>query len=204
MKKLILTIIATLIATLVSFAQETNYIKVTTEIDYEIEPEKYKAEVIISVGNAYDIASLNLERVKKKYFEKLKEKNINLKKLKENEKLYYMKQYDDIGTFLTFLTKNEEEFIRFLKVELNGVSIISKIATGKKPDSKKLLELKRQALSKAKEKAASLAKISNKKLGDIIAIEDHNIRLHDKSTAILSYYTEAQNTYQLTVSFKLE
>lgn len=183
MKKLILTTIITLI-TIKAFAQEkTKYVEVMGQAVYEKEIDDYKLEIQVSLNyNSYaDYRRYNenqetpptLESVKNNYFQKLKKANLDPKKFKEDQLLFYqIGNTNKKGTYLVFTTNNKEEFLKVLQVKSKGVSIRNKKIKFKKINFQKLLQVKQKALVDAKTTASALAEASNQKLGDVIFIQD--------------------------------
>lgn len=204
MKKL-LFITFVLYASFFAHSQTENnkYLEVTGEVVYEKIPEKYMAEIVISKDLFYgsDSGTITFEELREQFLKKLEENGIDQNKLVENQLNYLTIGYRYKGTVYKFTTTNKEEFKKFLALKSNGMDFRNRMATYKELSAKESKELMQKALKKARLRAKEYAEITNKKIGEILFIKDHNFT---NTSPENFYYTTNYTNYKVTVAYSLK
>ncbi len=200
MKKLILVTIAFIsIATATVKAQESkSFIEVEGTTSYKRTAEQFHVTIIITEDVLYNNGSERFSELKENYLTKFKVSGVDISKLKESEFQYLTTGYNKEGTVFNFKTKSRDEFIKVLKIKSLGVVVYSRYVTYKPMNVE---ALSKKAIENARLKAEKIAKNINKKLGEIIAIEDDNFT--EIREAIYEDSTEVPVNYQITVRFEL-
>jgi len=126
MRKLIIAVLLLIGAN--TFAQENkdnrNTISVSSNVKFKKEVKAYRVKLIMGLdqmgyGNN---ECKTLDELKKKYFDKLKEKGIDANKLKESKVEYLSMYYQREGTVYYYEATTIEEVTKILGVRVNGVT----------------------------------------------------------------------------------
>ncbi|MDY7396559.1 SIMPL domain-containing protein [Aureibaculum sp. 2210JD6-5] len=159
-----------------SFAQiDKPYIDSSGQVEYSREVEKYSATIVVSEDLAYSSYDENItfEKIKSDYFGKLKNSNVDITKLKEDELAYTAMGYRKKGMVYQFETTSQEKFIELLSVGFSGVNVNEKYVHYKDLSSQQVGELSSKAIADAKTRAEIIAKSAGKKIGGILSLNNY-------------------------------
>ncbi len=185
-------------------AQEKKTIKVpgrAIHIDKEL---TFKSTVSLNATySSYSSDAISLKEMKSRYDDALKQNGLSLADLKEDPSGYIYLGQDKAGTLYNFKTTSVEKFNRFLKSKsfslqfiTNGYSIVIS-----KNEAQIVIA---KAIENAKEQAKIIAEIANKKLGDILKVEDNNlINVEIKNQPIYYNLNIGEYVYDVSVIFEL-
>lgn len=191
--------------TFLSTAQETSTIKVigrAIHIDYEL---NFEGTVSLSATySSLPSEAISITQMKFKYNESLKKNGLSIADLKEDPIGYLYMNSDKEGVLYHFKTPSLDKFNSFLASKSFGVYRLNygySILISEKEAS--LIASK--AIKNAKEKAQTIARSVNKKLGGIVHIEDNNIFNQKLKNQSLYYDSKVgQYIYLITVTFELK
>ncbi|MDR6571287.1 hypothetical protein MRBLMN1_005336 [Chitinophaga ginsengisegetis] len=202
MKKILLAAMI-LFAALNGYSQEKESsieVRGIAKIDREV--ESYLIDFAIIDELREDDGKKTYEDIKKAFFAQAKAAGFEESRFKEDKMGYQTLQYYREGSLYTFETRSKEELLKVAKLA-NGV-VVNIISTRSKfkpvKDSKKLYET---AFSDSKEKAASIAKAINRKLGAAITVTDLSSP-EPGSEENLTYRPVTDQYYYLSVKFLIE
>jgi uncharacterized protein len=183
MKKIIIILCAICITPFISKAQEViNKIEVTGKAELEVVPEILNYSITMQEYKKSDGAKVNIETLEKMLTKAVEDLGIS----KENFSIVNVsgnRPYSPDNKQNSFL-ENRNYTIRVSSVnEINGLipkldsmgisgAYMSRATNRKNPTTEKILRT--EAIKDAKEKANSIAESINKKLGDIILIQEGN------------------------------
>ena len=150
-----------------------NYITVSGRALVKRTTVLYRAKIVLNADQLYfdNSGYESLEEFTEEYFKKLREKNIDPSKFKEEKIEYLGYGYQTAGTVFNYETDSKEQLLALSKVKMPEITIQYKCKSVIKPEE--LLLLKEKSLADAKENALRICKVADKKLGDIIAISDN-------------------------------
>ncbi len=201
MKKLIIAVLLLIAAN--TFAQEKtsskNTISVSSNVKFKKEVKGYRVKLILGLDQmGYGNNECNsLEELKKKYFDKLKEKGIDPAQLEEKKIEYLSMYYQREGTVYYYEAATEEEVTKILSTKVNGVTS-NGLEYKVEIDNDVYDSLIEKAIHQAKDKANRIAKKVNKKVGEIAMISD-NTYGHDDWV----YYSPKDEYIRINVVFEL-
>lgn len=203
MKKALMAIMI-LLATLKGLAQEKERsIEVRGVVKMDREIESYQIDFAVAVGYGEGEGNKSFEELKTAFFAKAKAAGFEESRFKEDKMGYLALQYFREGSLYTFETRNKEELIKVNKLA-NGGGVVTIVSTRLKfkpvQDSGKLFD---SAFRDSKEKAESIAKAINKKLGGVLMIIDYN-GVEQGSDEGFYYKPATDLYYYLTVKFSIE
>jgi len=156
------------------------------------------------VHDGYDTTSeVSLKDIKDAYAEKLVDAGIagtTSGELKEDLLSYALMGYDKEGTVIMYTTDSLEMAQKFLMIKSNGVlksesTFISELT------KEQMTDYAHSAFLDAQNKANALAERTERKLGRILSIEDHNIQKTIEGFYSIDYLISRD--YRITVSFEL-
>ena len=186
-----------------SMSQETNTIKVIGQaihIDNEL---NFEGSVSLSATySSYPTEAISLKELKTKYNEALKKNGLSITNLKEDPTGYIYLRYDKDGLLYHFKTSSIDKFNNFLNSKTFGVRHLDygySIVISEKEASLLLAK----AIKNAKNKAQLIAKAANKKLGDIVHIEDNNLINTELDQSLYYNWELGKYIYNINVTFKL-
>jgi len=204
MKNVVLTLALFAFANFFGQNNNTSYIEVTGVVHCETKIETYRAEVILSLDFLYEASTYSgFEDLKSTYLAKLNKNNINTNNLKEDILMYYSTGYQTKGILMIYETKSKEDYLHFLSISVPGIQFSTKNVTYSFINNSD--ELTSLAISEAKKKAEKIAKLTDKKIGDVIAISDiSTINTSSIKTETLDYYLYygKTSTFQATVRYE--
>ncbi len=201
MRKLIIAVLLLIGAN--TFAQENtstkNTISVSSNVKFKKEVKAYRVKLVMGLDQmGYGNTECNtLEELKKKYFDKLKEKGIDPTKLEEKKIEYLSMYYQREGTIYYYEASTEEEVSKVLSARVNGVTN-NGLEYKMEIDDAAYDSLVEKAIKQAKSKANRIAKIANKKVGEIATISDNSYGHED-----WVYYSPKDEYVRINVVFEL-
>ena len=201
MRKLFIAVLLLIVAN--TFAQDNsktkNTISVSSDVQYKKEVKAYRVKLILGLDQmGYGNNECNtLDELKKKYFDKLKEKGIDPTKLEEKKIEYLSMYYQREGTVYYYVATTEDEVAKVLSAKINGLTN-NGLEYKSKMDDDVYNSLVDKALKKAKAKANKIAKIANKKVGEITTISDNSYVNDD-----WVYYSPKDEYFRINVVFEL-
>ncbi len=187
-----------------SYSQEKETsieVRGVAKLDREV--ESYYIDFAIAEEYGETEGRKPFEDLKKAFFAKAKAAGLEESRFKEDKMAYQALQYYREGTLYTFETRTKEELLKATRLA-NGGGVVtiagSRLKFKPVKDDEKLYDA---AFSVCKEKAASLAKALNKKLGAVLTVTDYT------SPELVSeenfYYKPATDQYYyLSVKFAIE
>lgn len=182
---------------LVSNAQ-TNIqtIKVNASAFYIDMVPTYKATVALSaIYSSYASENMNLDEMKALYKSALETKNISWSAMKENPNDFGFEslRHDKAGIIFEYTTSSIKEMKLFLTVKSIGVQQMTS-STILNIEPNLLQKTYKIVLELARIKAEAISFAMNKKLGEIIKVEDHSYEGTKIETSI--YYDRPSNEYR--------
>ncbi len=203
MKHIRIILVIALISCAKSFSQESNSITVQGETEFTIEKTKsYVAYLQLKElkSDGYsNFEDKSLESVREQFKIKLNNIGLNFNDFIENKHLFFYSSYADPNEsmYYTFKTNSEADLTKFLSMKMIGLTVhnVEIISEKLTPEDASKLALK--AIENAREKAQKIAEKLNKKIGNIITINDPN-----SSSIAISYYNN-NNVYSVNVKFNL-
>ncbi|MEZ2440704.1 SIMPL domain-containing protein [Chitinophaga sp. RCC_12] len=170
------------------------------KIDREI--ESYLVDFAIAAEYGEGEGKKAFEDLKNAFLAKAKAAGFEESRFKEDKMGYQALQYYREGSLYTFETRNKEELLKVVKLA-NGV-VVTIVSTRLKykpvKDSEKLYAT---AFSDSKEKAATIAKAINKKIGAAITVTD--LTSPESISEENFYYKPVTDQYYyLSVKFLIE
>lgn len=191
----------------IKMEQTTDKIVVSGIHEFDLKG-KYTTKMIVSlqqvVHTDYDTDSdLSLKDIKDVYAEKLVDAGIagtDTGELKEDLLSYALLGYDKEGTVITYTTNSIDMAQKFLMVKSNGV-LKSESTFTSELTKEQMTDYAHSALLDAQDKASALAERAERKLGRILAIEDHNLQKTIDGFYSMDYLVTRE--YRITVSFEL-
>lgn len=188
-------------------SQKTDSIVITGIHEYDLKGE-YTTKMIVSLQNiiydGYDTTSEpSLKEIKDAYAEKLVDAGIagtNTGALKEDLLSYALLGYDKEGTIISYTTDSLEMAQKFLMVKSNGV-LKSESLFYTELTKEQMTDYAHSAFLDAHDKAAALAQRTERSIGRILKIEDHNFNKTIDGFYSTDYLVTRE--YRITVSFEL-
>lgn len=203
MKKILLAAIVSLTA-LNSFAQAketTIEVRGVAKIDREI--ASYLIDFALSVEYGEIEGGKSFEDLKNAFFTKAKAAGFEESRFKEDKMGYQALQLYREGSLYTLETHSPAELLKAAKLADGGgvISITGTRLTFKgQPDNQKLFDA---AFRNGKEKAAAIAKATNKKLGDVLMITDYT-PLDEAAENYFHFKQVADEYFYLALKFAAE
>ena len=182
MRKLISAVFLLIVAN--TFAQDQastkNTISVSSNVKFKKEVKAFRIKLIMGLDQmGYGNNECNtLDELKKKYFDKLKEKGIDPNKLEEKKIEYLSMYYQREGTVYYYEASTEEEVSKVLSARVNGITN-NGLEYKMQLDDATYDNLIEKAIIQAKDKAKRIATKANKKVGEIAMISDNSYGLED-------------------------
>lgn len=176
-------------------------ISVSGNHKYTIAPE-YSSKMIVSLNNVYyDSETLSQAEIKSGYLDKLAKVGISSDRIKEDPLHYALLGYEKEGTVFEFKTNSLEEMQKFLTVKAIGVTRSDTTFETELTDAE-MTEYAKIAIDNAKKKAEGIAQKLGRKLGQVVYINDSNLKKISESM----YYgnTSKEREYYISVSFELQ
>lgn len=200
MKLLVLKIF--LFATIILTAQNSshnhqNYIEVSGTTQYDITVKYYEASVVLSQDLVYSGPSMDLETIKKTYYDNLSKVDVDINSITENTLGYLVLGYQKDGTLLNYRTASREEYIKFLSVKSLGIQVSQRNIKLVLTDAE-MANLSKKAIDDARVKAKGIAKNLGKSVGEVISISDYNT---DENLQSLYSDLQTKATYTCVVRF---
>jgi len=201
MRKLIIAVLLLIAGN--TIAQEStstkNTISVSSNVKFTKEVKAYRVKLIMGLDQmGYGNNECNtLDELKKKYFDKLKEKGIDPTKLEEKKIEYLSMYYQREGTVYYYEATTEEEVSKILSAKVNGVTN-NGLEYKTEMDDALYDSLIEKAIKQAKDKANRIAKKANKKVGEIAMISDNSYGHED-----WVYYSPKDEYVRINVVFEL-
>ncbi len=200
MKKLILILF--IFATPLFAQQPTNTITVIGEaIQETIEIEKYNITIEIKevLADGYtNLETISIPQLVNNYKSKLNNLGLNFNELKENT------VYNNTNTYnifsYTYSTSIVDNLKKVLSIKMQGITSWVTII-GKEKTNTYIAKLNAEAIQDAKNKANLIAQNINKKVGNILSIEDTN---HKQQFYLITHKPDEKEKYYVKVSFSLE
>ncbi|QCX38726.1 DUF541 domain-containing protein [Aureibaculum algae] len=201
MRKLIIAVLLLIVAN--TFAQDQastkNTISVSSNVRFKKEVKAFRIKLIMGLDQmGYGNNECNtLDELKKKYFDKLKEKGIDPNKLEEKKIEYLSMYYQREGTVYYYEASTEEEVSKVLSARINGITN-NGLEYKMQLDDATYDNLIEKAIIQAKDKAKRIATKANKKVGEIAMISDNSYGLED-----WVYYSPKDEYLRINVVFEL-
>lgn len=198
-------VILTVLLSTAAMSQDVPSIKIVGEIPYNI--EKIKNYVIhiqlkdVKSDGYSNFETKTLDEVKAEYKNKLTSIGVDFNKFSEDRNQFIYSGYSDNyneSAYFKYISNSETETINIIKTKIPGSMIQNVEINTEHFSSEKIGELSALAIKNAKEKAEKVAKNLNKKLGEIISINDRNY-----STPTYTYYGVENLRYVVEVKFEL-
>ena len=199
MRKLIIAVFLLIVAN--TFAQDQastkNTISVSSNVKFKKEVKAFRIKLIMGLDQmGYGNNECNtLDELKKKYFDKLKEKGIDPNKLEEKKIEYLSMYYQREGTVYYYEASTEEEVSKVLSARVNGITN-NGLEYKMQLDDATYDNLIEKAIIQAKDKAKRIATKANKKVGEIAMISDNSYGLED-----WVYYSPKDEYLRINVVF---
>lgn len=203
MKKLIFIL---LISVSPLFSQERiKTITVIGETENRVEIGRYHLTLSLKqiVPDGYQhLEPKSLLELKQLYNDKLKEIGVDFGKFKENLLLYLYLANSELNdtAYYSYSTTSSDEIQKIIKQRMKGLTVINVEVIAKEKNNEELAVLSNLAIEDAKVVAQKIAKKLNKKLGDIVKVEDSNTKAQYMDT----YKFIAPQKYSVTVQFSIE
>ncbi|WP_117880562.1 SIMPL domain-containing protein [Aureibaculum luteum] len=201
MRKLIIAVLLLIVAN--TFAQDQastkNTISVSSNVKFKKEVKAFRIKLIMGLDQmGYGNNECNtLDELKKKYFDKLKEKGIDPNKLEEKKIEYLSMYYQREGTVYYYEASTEEEVSKVLSARVNGITN-NGLEYKMQLDDATYDSLIERAIIQAKDKAKRIATKANKKVGEIAMISDNSYGFED-----WVYYSPKDEYLRINVVFEL-
>ncbi|TMM56219.1 hypothetical protein FEE95_16490 [Maribacter algarum] len=185
----------------------TDKITVTGIHEYDLKGT-YSTKMIVSLQNViydgYETGSeLSLKEIKDAYAEKLVDAGIagtQKGELKEDLLSYSLLGYEKEGTVISYATDSLDMAQKFLMVKSNGVMKSESTFTSELT-KKQMTDYAHSAFLDAQDKASALAERTERKLGRILIIDDHNLQKTIDGFYSMDYLVTRE--YRVTISFEL-
>lgn len=205
MKKLIICSVS-LIVGLYGFAQDKDHaIEVRGSAKFTRVVDRYIVDILIS-DDFYNYAyedKPSFDSLKSSFFRKAKQAGLSETSFKEDKLGYANIQYGAKGTLYRFETASADELIKLHGIANGklGANAVAKTVRYKPLDNEE--QVIENALRDGREKATKIARSINKKLGDIIYVNDYNSA---DANAEEHYYhkTLGEQYYTLSIKFAME
>ncbi|MHA7944263.1 SIMPL domain-containing protein [Formosa sp. 3Alg 14/1] len=204
MKKIIYLML--LLITVPSMAQNSkNTITVIGETEKHVTDDSYTILIALQQVMVYEgqgeVEATSLDVVRENYIKKTEEAGIDFNKFKKNTHYEFAMSYSqNRETACYYLkTSDEAEVRKIVKLKSAGMSVVNVDVETKDLTSQELVALSTKAIANAKDKAEAMAKQLNKKVGEIVSINDTN----SSEQYVQSYGTLPTQIHSVTVSFEL-
>ncbi|MDY8135102.1 SIMPL domain-containing protein [Aquimarina sp. 2201CG5-10] len=184
-------------------AQQKSSITVIGESTKTIEIKNYKINIEFReiVADGYqNIKSQNLEELKKAYTNMLNDIGINFEKFEENPTYRITSGQYTTTMYYFYVASSIEEAQKIVSQKMKGVTNTWIDIIAKEKTNSEIGALNKIAINDARDKAILIASNTNKKVGEILQIEDVNYKQQ-------AYYpSKAQESakYYIKVTFALE
>ncbi|MDH7446254.1 SIMPL domain-containing protein [Aquimarina sp. 2201CG14-23] len=177
------------------FAQQKNTIMVAGEATKTIAIEKYVVNVEfreIMADTYQNIKPQNLEELKKEYASMLSKIGVDFSQFQENALYRVTSGQYNTTTYYYYTANSIEEVQKIISLRMKGVTSTWVDIVSKEKTTMEIAALNKKAIENAKDKANAIAKNIDKKIGEILNIEDVNYQQHlyypSKPTESLKYY----------------
>lgn len=182
-------------------------IRVSSRVVY-IDPDPiFSAEVSLSNAfSSYNNNMMNLDQLKAYFKKTLEENGLSWQNIKEHSGTFGFETmgYQKPGIIYEYETKSVEDMKQFLNIELPILQRLNASSTIE-IDKEEAQRITQMAFNKALKKASLLAKTFNKKVGDILKVEE-NSSLADKPYTVALYYDRPPGEffYDIVVTYELK
>ncbi|WP_024768911.1 SIMPL domain-containing protein [Aquimarina macrocephali] len=161
--------------------ENSETLTIVGEANKKIEVNNYYLTISLKqlVANGYQqLEPKSLSQVKQLYSDKLKTIGVDFSKFQKNVLYQLYASYSEVNdiSYYNYATTSEEEVIKITKQRMNGLTIMQVEAVAKEKNNTEWAALTLTAIEDAKVKAKKTADHLNKKLGDIIKIENSDSR----------------------------
>lgn len=156
------------------------------EANYQIEVESYSflvslKEIIASQHPQEPVEQKNLTQLEKMYYDKLKAIGIDFGQFKRNDSNWihsapYSHPTDVCQLFYNYITTSKDEATKIVNLKMNGLAIVLTTIAAKEKTNEELATLTLDAVEDAKLKATIIADNLNKKVKDIVKIENSDTK----------------------------
>lgn len=196
-----------LLFTIPLISQECNHvISVVGQTPKTVQDDGYSILITLQQIMVYEgqgeVEATSLEQVRKNYIKKLEDAGIDFSRFRRNNSYEFAMSYSQNRKSESYYlkTSNQDEVRKIIRLKSAGMSISNIEVEAKELTKEQLVELSIKAIDNAKQKAATLAKKMNKKLGEIVSILDSNT----SEQYLQSYGMPIKQFHNVTVAFKIE
>ncbi|MDY8138528.1 hypothetical protein [Aquimarina sp. 2201CG5-10] len=180
-------------------------ITVIGETNKKVEIGYYHLSISLKevVSDGYQqLESKTLSEVIQMYKDRLKTINVDFNAFQKNIPLQLYSSYGEIKDAMcyNYTTTSQEEILNIIKQRMKGLTLVQVETIAKEKSNDQLAILTTAAIEDAKIKAKKIADKLNKKLGDIIKVENSNAGIEYVNV----YGLDELQKYQVTVTFTMK